>query len=469
MFNKKLVILFLVAGISLSYAKTTNILNKRITFMNSPNINERLTKEDFLNLLMTGQYGVTIKIEDEKAKKILKEKMPYVIFRKTPIKSVLKRILGYNLFYKLDVKNKILSIKYYDTAIYNLDFINNIRSGDSSINANNSNIKEMYKFDFWGKLQKDIETLLKNVSPDDFKTPIIDPIAGIVTVTGNKKQLSIVNEYIKRLVKRLTKEVMIDVRIYSVQLDKSHQSGINWSNLSLSLGYHNNGNGTFSETPLSVPARSKYIFGSASVLSSTMFNISGFLNFLAKNGKVSSISNPKIVTLNNQKALINVGENINYSIPNNSYDENGNLTSTSYTPKTVFVGITLDITPQINDKNEIILNISPKISALIDRSQIKDESRLNKGIGPDTIEKTLNTVAKLKDGQTLILGGIITKDTTFQRNGVPILQEIPILGYAFKSKSELSTRKELVFVITPHVIDLEKTLDFSKVFYHKGQ
>ena len=69
----------------------------------------------------------------------------------------------------------------------------------------------------------------------------------------------------------------------------------------------------------------------------------------------------------------------------------------------------------------------------------------------------------------MILGGIITDEKSLQKNGVPVLQEIPILGYAFKSKSELSTKKELVFVITPHIIDLNKTTNFEKVFYQNTQ
>ena len=438
-----------------------NILNKRITFMNSPDVNERLSKIEFLNLLLTGQYGITIKIEDKKSKEILNQKMPYLILKRTKLKNVLKKVLGDDLFYTFNEKTKTLDIKYFNTETFNLDFINNIRTGSSSLSTDNSKLENNYKFDFWDKLKKDIVTILKNIDSKDYKVPVIDSTAGLITVTGNKQQLRFVHNYIKRLVQRLTKEVMIDVRIYSVQLNKQNQTGINWQNLSLSLGSEANG----TPNPISVSARMRNLFGSTSVFNSTMFNISGFLNFLEHNGKVSSISNPKIVTLNNQKAIISVGDTIYYKYASAVVtDQNGNP-QTQYTIDSKFIGIVLDITPEITQNNEIILTISPKITGFRDPAQLNNPSR---DMPPDITEKSLNTVVKLKSGQTLVLGGIITNSDSFTHNGIPVLQEIPILGNMFESKSELSSRKELVFVITPRIIDLNKVIPIKKVLYFKG-
>jgi general secretion pathway protein D len=206
-----------------------------------------------------------------------------------------------------------------------------------------------------------------------------------------------------------------------------------------------------------IPLRAKYIGGAESVFNSATFSLSGLLNFLAQNGNVSSISNPKIVTLNNQKALIRVGDTIYYKYANEiTTDTNGNPTA-SYEINSTFVGVVLDITPQISDNGVIILSISPRISSFKDINQLSDK---NREMPPDTKDNSLISVVRMKNNQTLVLGGLITDDSNIQVNGVPVLKEIPLIKYLFSSKDEISSRKELVFVITPHIIDLstKKTL-----------
>jgi len=75
---------------------------------------------------------------------------------------------------------------------------------------------------------------------------------------------------------------------------------------------------------------------------------------------------------------------------------------------------------------------------------------------PDTKENTLMSVVKLRDGDTLVLGGLIANDRNLIVNGVSILKEIPLIKYLFSSKEEITNKKELVFIITPHIINLNK-------------
>ena len=81
------------------------------------------------------------------------------------------------------------------------------------------------------------------------------------------------------------------------------------------------------------------------------------------------------------------------------------------------------------------------------------------------MEKKLNTIIRIKDGSTIILGGLITDDKTFIVNGVPVLKEIPVIKHLFSYKGEEFERKELVFVITPHIIDLDKKTDIKNIGY----
>jgi len=451
---KKLLVLMIFA-LTL-FANNCN--NKLFNYANSMNKSERLTISEFLNLLATQQCGINIIYKDSKARSEVNKKMPFVRIKNYTLPQILDLILAKRgLFYTL--KNNELEISFYKTKTYKLDFISTNREGQALLNATDNTLKNTYKFDFWDKLKEKISLILKNnsdqsvtlasiVQDKNKKTtnsgyfePIVDKDSGIIVVTGTKKQIEAVDNFMKNLYKALTKEVLIDVKIYSVELSSSHKTGIDWSKLQLELPEQ------------TVPLRSTYVMGSASLFNSATFSAGALLNFLAQNGNVNSISNPKIVTLNNQKAIISVGDTIYYKYASKVVsDQNGNP-QTEYTIESKFVGVVLDITPQISDNGEIILSIAPRISAFRDMTQLNATVR---DMPPDTKDSTMLSIVKMKDNQTLVLGGLITDDKTLKVNGVPILKEIPIIKYLFSSKEKITTKKELVFVITPHIIDLKK-------------
>jgi len=433
---KKLLIL-----IFLTLSLFANCQNKLFTYSNSLNINDRLSISKFLDYLVTQKCNINIIYDDEIARNIVKQKMPYVRIKNYTLNQILNIILSKNnLFYTLT--DNTLEISFYKTKTYKLDFISSSRVGESNLDATDSKIKNKYTFDFWDRIKTNIVTILKNTSSNgNYKSPIVDKTVGLITVTGTKKQIEAVDKYINMMMNRLTKEVLIDVKIYSVELSKSHQTGINWSQLSIGLNKND------------IPLRGKYIGGSQSIFNDTSFNISGLLNFLAQNGNVNSLSNPKVVTLNNQKAIISVGDTIYYKYASKvTTDKNGNP-NTEYTIESKFVGVVLDITPQISDNGIIILSISPRITSFKDPTQLTNP---NRDMPPDTKDNTMLSVVKLKNNQTLVLGGLITNDKSLEVNGVPVLKEIPLIKYLFSSKDEVTSKKELVFVITPHIINLNK-------------
>ncbi len=398
---------------------------------------------------LSSQCNLNIVATDKYAKEKLNSTINYINVVNEPLKGLLNIIFSSkNLFYRLN-KN-ILYISYFKTKTFKINYIPSSISGDTTYgnDGNNTNggnnLQTNYSFNFWSDLSVNLENILKNTS-NFYKVPIIDKNAGLVTITGTKQQLNEINNYLQTLNERLRKEVLIDVHIYSVELSSSHKTGIDWSELSLSLPNS------------SVALRAKKIFGSESIFDSATFNSGAFLNFLAQNGNVNSISNPKIVTLNSQKAIISIGDTIYYKYASNiTTDNNGNPT-TSYTISSKFVGVVLDITPQISDNKEIILSINPKISSFKDINQLQNS---NRDMPPDTKDDTLMSVVKLKNNETLVLGGLITNDSQLKVNGVPVLKEIPLIKYLFSSREKITSKKELVFVITPHIIDFnnKKTL-----------
>jgi len=444
MIRKITIILALIISVYASSCDT-----KLFSYSNSIDKTNHLKISSFLNLLATQKCGINIIYKDDIAKKILQEKMPYVRIKNYTLKQILDLILTQKgVFYTL--KNNVLELSYFKTKSFKINFISSSRSGESNLDATESKVTNTYNFDFWSKIENQIKSLVDSnflLDPNyslinkagitPFK-PIVDRNTGVVIVTGTMKQLNAVSNFINNLMHNLTKQVLIDVHIYSVELSKSHKTGIDWSQLNISLNKSN------------VPLRARYLGGAESVFNSAVFSMSGLLNFLSQNGNVNSISNPKIMTLNNQKAIISVGDTIYYKYASKVVtDQNGNP-NTEYTVDSKFVGVVLDITPQISDNGDIILSIEPRLSKFRDVTQI---SNTNRGMPPDTVDNTMLSIVKLKNNETLVLGGLITDDKSLKVNGVPVLKEIPLIKYLFSSRETITTKKELVFVITPHIID----------------
>jgi len=406
--------------------------------------------------------NLTIVAKDDIARKKLDNKLSLVNIKKEPLKDFLRDLLAtQNCFVKI-LNNKVY-ITYYQTKTYKLDIVSSTRSGSSSLSSNGDNndnsnfsgstsLNDTYQFDIWDVIKDKIRTILQNNNEDNQKIldPIVDKNSGLIMVTGNRKQIQEVDKYMRMMKKRLMKQVYIDVKILSVTLSKTHQTGINWQDLSLKL----NGGGRLTASNLA---------GNNAIFKQTNFNMNALLNVLATYGNVNSISNPQIVTLNNQKAVIQVGSNVYYKeVSKITKDQNGNV-FTEYTVNSKFVGVSLDIIPRIGDNNEITLYVYPTISQFVTPPQANQ----NRELPPDTKTNTLVSMVRLKNNQTLVLGGLIANDKSLQQNGVPILKEIPLIKYLFSYKETITNKKEIVFIITPHIIDLNKKVTLKDYGFGK--
>jgi len=443
----KKIILFIFLSISLF----GHSCNNKLFSLSTQNGNSINLQNIITDLSDTCDLNIIIK--DDIAKEKLKQDLKYIKLKNLTLEEFLHFLLDKNgFFYTLN--NNTLEISFIKTKNYKIDYINSTITGATNFSAStkeddsSNTLKTTFNFDFWKEFKENIQQILTAQTDTFYKNPlpIIDKTTGIVTITGTKKQLTRIEKYINELNTRLHKEVVIDVKIYSVKLSKSNQTGINWSELSIKFGN--------TASALSTPISSANIMGSSSIFKRGTFNINGFLNFLSNYGQINSISNPKITTLNNQKAIITVGQTVNYSYKTITTDANGNKLE-SDTIDSKFVGILLDITPEISDQNIILMGINPSISSI-------SNPNLKTNLPPDTYEKKLNTIIRVKDGDTIILGGLITNEKSFTQNGVPILKEIPIIKYLFSYKGEISNREELIFVITPHIIDLNKKIEAKK-------
>jgi len=182
---------------------------------------------------LVNECKINIVLRDNDAKKLINRKIEFVNVQNVNFKELLNTLFEHaNLFY--EIKDNTVTVSYYKTKTFRVDFIPNSISGIMNIDSTDNTVKTDYKFDFWDNLKNNIVQILKNTD-SIYKDPIIDKNSGLVTVTGNKNQIDEVGKYINDLNTRLHKEVLIDVKIYSVTLSNSHKTGIDWSQLSFSL------------------------------------------------------------------------------------------------------------------------------------------------------------------------------------------------------------------------------------------
>lgn len=421
---------------------------------------------EFVNQI-ANECSLTVIVKDRYAKKILRERLNKINLKNATLDDVLNIVLNeHNLYYELN--GNILKISYLITKTFHIDYITTKRKGESitdasvdmggGTNGGGSQASDVNKiestdeFDFWKNTKKEIADII-NRPEDPYKAPdpIVNPEAGLITVTGTMPQIKRVKNYLKQIEERLHKQVMIDVSIIAVTLNRDFTKGIDWSKFAVNL----NGTTDFNYNGIGTQILNQSSSTASTTVFTSSFNMQGLLNFLETNGDVSVLSNPKILALNNQPALISVGKTLNYKIVQTVVQSGTGSTvqSTNEEPQSIFVGILLHITPEITDDNNIILRINPSISSLVNPS---DLSSSNRTLAPDTEEKKLSSVLKVKDNSTIIMGGLITNSKNLTVNGVPVLKDLPIIGYAFKSKKRAYSNIELVFVIKPKIIKSNK-------------
>jgi general secretion pathway protein D len=426
---------------------------------------------------VSNECSYTIIVKDKKAKEILETRLNKLKLKQATVFDVLDVILKENdLAY--DLKNNILKISYIITKTYHIDYVTSKRSNEAITDASQdtgqsgsaqsassardiSKIESKDEFDFWENIEKEIYEIL-NRPEDSYEAPkpIINAKAGLITVSGTFPQIKRIEDYLKKIEKRLHNEVLIDVSIVAVELNENYSKGIDWSKFGAYIKGDDTDSEVFSISSEYSGKNFSRLYGATTTrtIINSGITLSGILDFLKTNGEVKVLSNPKILTLNNQPALISIGETIHYNVPTEiTINENGALGTQSYTPSSVFVGILLNITPEITDNNYIILRINPSISEIKDQESLKiKEDQKFREIAPDTKEKKISSVVKIKDGSTIILGGLITNTKNLTYKGVPILKDLPIIGYAFKNKKDISTRVELVFIIKAKIVSNDK-------------
>ncbi|NDJ27102.1 pilus (MSHA type) biogenesis protein MshL [Campylobacter sp. MIT 19-121] len=438
-------------------------------------LEEVSTEEILEELALECSFSIIFADENARAKINLLQKNIYI--KQMSLDEIFHTLIKeQNLHF--DFNGKILKISSLKTQTFKLSYITSIREGQSvtkasvdsrskqndfggiETNTEDNVVKSLERFDFWQDIEVQLSNLLELEKEN--KAIIINANTGLITITGTPSQLLRAKQYIDTLRARLKKQVIIDVSIIAVSLNETHSSGINWQNFSLDFNSQNK-DGTNSNLSFQSD-QSGSLFVRNLGLNANV-NLSSVLNFLSQNGQTKVLSNPKLVALNNQQAIISVGDTINYQVKESSKStESGTTVSEVFNNYSIFVGILLNILPEISDDNKIMLRINPSLSSF---KYPQDSRRQDtpRSIAPDTIQKKLSTVVQMDNNQTLILGGLISHDELSDENSVSFLSSIPLLGALFRSENQGRQTSEIVFIITPRIIESSSSPSLKDLGY----
>ncbi len=340
----------------------------------------------------------------------------------------------------------------------------------------------------------------------DGRAMSISQMSGTILVRAMPNEHRTIEKMLKSLQMNIERQVIIEAKIIDVELNGGSQQGINWAAYShglhrASVGanpssiYELGGGGGIIGSNLTSSGSSgssastsgsSGVTTTASMTASTLGtvlgtsligatasnaftaglgialqfqNFSALVNFLQTQGEVHVLSSPRIATMNSQKAVIKVGTEEPYvsSITAGTTAVTGGVGSTIATPPNLnyqpfFAGIALDVTPKIDDKGDITLHVHALVNSITEVEKLASpDSPVRVPFAVNTINET-DSVVKAKDGQVIVIGGLMTERMTDYRGKTPGLGDTPGIGALFSKGSQKMVKRELVILLRPTVV-----------------
>jgi MSHA biogenesis protein MshL len=338
--------------------------------------------------------------------------------------------------------------------------------------------------DFWADLKSAVEAI---VGPKEGgRNVVISPQSGVIVIRAMPDELRNVDAYLKATQLAVDRQVILEAKILEVELNDSYQSGVNWASFASIRSSHDNrvsggivGPGA-SLTPLpfgggqpavitdpatGVSASTGFSLSNAVNAAGSMFglavqtsNFAALLSFLETQGTVHVLSSPRVAAINNQKAVLKIGTDEFYVTgvtTTTSLSSSSNTVTPSVTLQPFFSGVVLDVTPQIDEKGNILLHVHPSVSQV---------STVNKDVSlgsagnltlPLAASATseLDSIVRGTNGQVVAIGGLMRQASTNDSSSVPGATNVPVLSTLFGQKKRVNQKRELVVLIKPTIVE----------------
>jgi len=286
----------------------------------------------------------------------------------------------------------------------------------------------------------------------------VNSMAGTVIITDRRQKMLEFDEYFKLLKGTIYRQVDLNVKILDVELNKAFEAGINWEEVAATVGQTAiaaAGNMTAVGIPATIVTQL-----SAATLTITRpgDQIKTVLKALAQQGNLNIISQPRIRALNHMTALIKVVQENPFFVSQSNVvqSQSGNAQGNNVEVNTVSTGTVLYITPQVSGDDKIQLDIQPVLSALRGQKTFPGDGEIattnTTATAPIIDVKQAATCVRVNDEDTIIMGGLIQEQYVKDKEWIPLIGDIPGLGYLFTGVAEAKVRKELVLFVTPTIV-----------------
>lgn len=304
--------------------------------------------------------------------------------------------------------------------------------------------------------------------------------AGIINVFATQKQHKEVEEYLHILRRAVSSQVLIEAKIFEVDLSDEYITGIDWGVLGLSggegsVGFMNTPGRTAINTLLGAQGSGFFTAATGSNIGVTSNFTMGYvgddiqtlLQAISGFGTVRALASPRLTVVNNQSAVLNVATNqvfFDLDIDSNTDADSGNVTvEINSDIKSVPEGVLVNVIPSIDlERGTISLAVRPTITRIIDTVDDPSVSFVAATIPgaenvvskvPELNVQELDTVVKVRSGQPIVMGGLLQDRTDTHEEGVPVLGETPLLGGLFRKKSDLTQKSELVIFLKATILE----------------
>jgi len=427
----------------------------------------------------------------------------------------IREVYGYE--YKLQGNRILIEPLSLQTRVYQVNYLISHRKGKTEVRVNSGSISDSAantgasaqpgttsgtgvsttalesvrvsttsNNDFWVEIEAALHAI---VGKEGGRNVVVSPQAGVIVVHALPSELRGVADFLKTMKVVIERQVMLEAKIIEVQLSDSHQTGVNWAAftqgansrfaggvlgpgsvlqpsgpVSAFTARNPDGSVAFSSLLTSNPASPGSIAAGPGI-PGTLFglafqtgNFAALISFLETQGNLQVLSSPRIATLNNQKAVLKVGTDEFFVTNITTNTTTTGVTSTqspTITTAPFFSGVALDVTPQIDENNQIILHIHPSVSRVVEKTQNIDlgtAGTFRLPLASSTISES-DTIVRVSNTNIVAIGGLMNETTTRNSSGVPGLGNLPLVGNLFGSKSRSVIKSELVILLKPTVIE----------------
>lgn len=278
---------------------------------------------------------------------------------------------------------------------------------------------------------------------------LFDKARRILMITATRDKMAIIKEYFARINTPLP-QVLIEAHIVALDAGFERQLGINWNFVGSYQGPIRP-----TSNPLGIPQSTTANNTSVDPSSGFQFGrwnlsaLTAMLQSAQTKNKGKILSQPRLMTLTGHEARIDISTKYPYR-KSRTVNETGSTEDITFIP----VGITLTVKPQVNEKaGTIVMNVSPVVSDLLGyRNDV-----------PITTSREAQTLVEVRDGETIVIGGLLRNEDIRERNGVPVLKDIPLIGDFFRWSRKTNNKTNLFIMITPKLVDVNKKLSKSGI------